>query len=137
MTVLSEERSDVDLVNSAAVVSVDRSEGSVWAVVVLDLEFPLESLKSSLKVDLLLDDRGKSKLNVSWKIVVSGDMSGWSVKSSVSQEVVLAWEHNLEELLEANSLVSIAVEEHNQVVELRVKDVVDAIVSQEVCELSG
>lgn len=118
MSVLSEERSDIDLVNSSAVVSINRSEGSVWGVVILDLEFPLESLKSSLKVDLLLDDRGKSKLNVSWKIVVSRHMSGWSVESSVSQEVVFTRKNNLQELLEANSLVSVAVEEHNQVVEL-------------------
>ena len=63
-------------------------------------------------------------------------MSGWSVKDSVSKVVVLAWENNLKELLEAESLVAVAVKEKDKSVKLRLRDMVDTVVSKEVCELS-
>lgn len=136
MSVLSEEGTNVDLVNSSTVVSVNRPEGSVWGVVILNLKFSLQGLKSSLKVDLLLDDIGKSEFDVSWKIVVPAHVSGWAVQSSVSQVVVLAWKHHLEELLEVKSLVAIAVEEANQVMKFTVEAVVHSIVPQKVRHFS-
>ena len=137
MSILSEERTNVDLVDSSAVVSIDRSVSSVWGVVVLDLEFSLEGLKSSLEIDLLLDDSSKGKFDVSWEEVESSNMSGWSVEGSVSEVVVFAWQGNLEELLEGESLVSVAVEEQNQVGKFRVQDMVDSVISEEVGKLSG
>ena len=137
MSILSEERTNVDLVDSSAVVSIDRSVSSVWGVVVLDLEFSLEGLESSLEIDLLLDDSSKGKFDVSWEEVESSNMSGWSVEGSVSEVVVFAWQGNLEELLEGESLVSVAVEEQNQVGKFRVQDMVDSVISEEVGKLSG
>jgi len=76
MSVLSKERSTVDLVNSPAVVSVHRSESGIGRVVKLQLELPLEGLESSLQVNLLLEDGAKSKLNVSGKILHPSNVSG-------------------------------------------------------------
>ena len=137
MAILSEESTHVDLVNSSTVVSVNRSEGSVWGVVVLAFEFSLKSFESSLKINFLLDDIGESEFDVSWEHVVSTNMSGWSVEGSVSQVVVFAWEHHLEELIVAESLVSIAVEENNKGVELTFTDVINCVVSKEVRQFSG
>lgn len=64
-------------------------------------------------------------------------MSGWSVESSVSEVVVLAWEGDLEEFLEAKAVVAVAVEELNQDGEFGVKYMVDSVISEEVGELSG
>ena len=47
VTVLSEERSKVGGGDSASVVSVNRSEGGEWRVVVLDLHLSLEDLEFS------------------------------------------------------------------------------------------
>lgn len=137
MTVLSEEGTNVDLVASSTVVSVDRSEGSVWGVVVLDFEFSLKRLESSLEVDFLFDNLSESKFDVSWELVVSSNMSGWSVEGSVSKVVIFAWENNLEELLEGESLVSVAIEEKDEGVEFTFTNVVDLVVSKEVGELSA
>ena len=95
------------------------------------------ALEGSLEVDLLLNDVGDSKLNVSWKVVVSATSSGGSVKSSVSQVVVLAWEKHLEELLEGESSIAIVVKELHKGVGLRLSDMVDTIVSEEIADLSG
>ena len=137
MSILSKERSNVDLVNSSTVVSINRSVSSVWGVVVLDFEFSLKGLESSLEINLLLDNSSKGKFDVPWKEVESSNVSGWSVEGSVSEVVVFAWEGNLEELLEGESLVSVAIEEQNQVGKFRVQDVVDSVISKEVGKLSG
>ena len=77
----------------------------------MNLEFSLEAFKSSLEIDFFLNDIGQGELNVSWKVIVSANSSRWSIKGSISQEVVLAWKHHLEELLEVKSTVSVAVKE--------------------------
>ena len=72
------------------------------------------TLKSSLKVNLLLDDITNAKLDVSWEGVVSSAGTGGSVKSSVSEVVVLTGKEDLEEFLETKSSVTIVVKEHHK-----------------------
>ena len=75
MSVLSEERSNVNLINSTTVVSVNRSESSVWGVIIRGLELSLERLKSSLKINFFFNYTGESEFNVSWEVVVSSNVS--------------------------------------------------------------
>ena len=103
----------------------------------MGFKFSLELFKSSLEIDFSFDNVCKSLFNVSWKRVVSANMSGWSVQGSVSEVVVFAWEHHLEELIVAESLVSIAVEENNKGVEFTFTDVINCVISKEVRQFSG
>ena len=137
MSVLSEERANVDGVDSSTVVSINGSEGSEGRVVILDLELSLEGLESSLEIDLFLDDRSQSKLDVSGEVVVSSNSDSISVHCNVSEEVVLTGEHHLGELSEAESSVAIAVKELDEGVGLGLADMVDGVVSKEVAEFSG
>ena len=79
----------------------------------------------------------QSELDVSREMIVSANSSGWSVEGQVSEEVVLAWEHHLEELLEGKSAVTVVVEELHKGEGLGVRHMVDGVVSQEVNNLSG
>lgn len=137
MSCLSQERPGVDLVDSAGVVPVDRPEGGVRGVVVLNFELSLESLESSLEIDFFLNDVSEGEFDVSWERVVPAYVSRWAVNGSVSKVVVLAGEDHLEELVVAESLVSIAVEEAKEGVELSLAYVIDLVVSKEVLEFSG
>jgi len=91
MSSLSKERAYIYWIDSSTVVSINRSECSIWAVIILDLELSFQSLKSSLKINFLLNDSCNCKFNISWKIIISSNSSCSSVKSNVSQEVVFAW----------------------------------------------
>jgi hypothetical protein len=116
--------------------SLDRVEGGECREFGANSEVLLEGLKSSLKVDFLLDDLANCHLNVSreeltWK-------NRWSISgdSSISEIVVLAWQTHLDELIECESLVTIAIEETNKVVGLRFGNAKDSVVSQESTQLS-
>jgi len=137
VAVLSEEGTNVDGVDSTTVVSVDGSEGSEGRVVVLELHVSLEALESSLKVDLLLDDRGQGEFDVSRKVVVSSNSHGIPVEGNISKVVVLARKNHLDELLVGESSVSVAVKELDEGVGLGLRHVVDGVVSEEVADLSG
>ena len=76
------------------------------------------ALEGSLEVDLLLNDVGHGELNVSWEVVVPSNVTSWSVESQVSEEVVFAGEDHLDELIKAESSVTVVVEEHDKVVSL-------------------
>ena len=138
MTLGSEEITNVNgIKDSGSGKSFNGIESSVSRVAGGVSEISLEGLKSSLKSNLLLDDIAHSGLNVSWEDLVGEHSWGNSHGGSVSEVVILAWEEHLDELIESESLVSITIEEGNEVVGLGVRNVVDSVVSQESHELGS
>jgi len=137
MSISSKDISNFVLVDSTGSVSIDSVEGSEWRVVVVSLKFTFESFKSSLKINFSSDDRSDGLLDVSWERVVSSNSTGWSVEGTVSKEVILAWKEHLEELLEAEFTVTIAIKEVYKLISLRLTNMINLLISQEVDEFSA
>ena len=137
VALVSEESAEVHGRDEATVVSVDGAEGSNGSVVEAELEVSLETLDSSREVDLLLEDGGDSVLDVNGQAVETADAHRRSIDGDVAENVVLTGEHDLDELLEGESLVAITVEEADEVVGLALRNVSNAVISKEVDEFEG
>ena len=137
VALVSEESAEVHGRDEATVVSVDGAEGSDGSVVEAELEVSLETLDSSREVDLLLEDGGDSVLDVNGQAVETADAHRRSIDGDVAENVVLAGEHDLDGLLEGESLVAITVEEADEVVGLALRNVSNAVISKEVDEFEG
>ena len=137
VALVSEESAEVDGRDKTAVVSVDGAEGRDGSVIEAELEVSLEAFDSSGEVDFLLEDGNDSVLDVDGQAVETADANRRSIDGDVAENVVLAGEHDLDELLEGESLVAIAVEEADEVVGLTLRNVSDAVFSEEVDELDG
>ena len=97
MALALQEVPQVVRVNSAIVVSVHRSEGSQWRVVVSKLQTALQGVEAPLKVNLLLDHVHDGPLNVERKAIKAANIPCGAVKSHIPEEVVCAGEQDLEE----------------------------------------
>lgn len=137
VALVSEESAEVDSRDEAAVVAVDRAEGSDSSVVEAELEVSLETLDSSGEVDLLLEDSSDGVLNIDGQAIETADAHGRSIDGDIAEHIILARQQDLDELLEGESLVAVAVEEADEVVGLALRNVRDTVVSKEVDELNG
>lgn len=99
VTTASEEGAEVEGIDAAIVVPVDRSVGRESGEVVSDLKISLQDVESSLEINLLLDDLAETSLDIVWEGVEAANSEGWSVQGDVSEEVVSAWQKHLQETI--------------------------------------
>lgn len=107
MTSVFQEVSEIVGIDETIIVSIDSPEDSVVGVVVSELKISLVTIFLSLKIDFFLQNFGEISFDVPWKVVESSDSEGWSIEGHVSEEVVLAGEHDLDEILEGQSPIFI------------------------------
>jgi len=114
----AEEGTEVEGVNTAIVVFVDGAVGGEGGVVVSNLKVAFEDVKTSLEINLLLEDIDERSLDVPREVVVASNTEGGAVQSQVSQQIIFAGKKHLEEVLEGETTILVGVEESHESVGL-------------------
>ena len=95
MALALEEASQIESVDAAIIILVNRSEGSQWRVVVPEFEASLQGIQSTLQIDFLLNDLNNHSLNIEGEAIEPTHESSSAIESTVPQEVVSAWKEEL------------------------------------------
>ena len=107
MPIVLEECGKIKGVDVSLVVLVNSSECCIGRVVISHFQVSLQNLLSSMEVEFSLKQLGESKLDVSWKIVISAYSETWSLLSDSSQKIILTRKNDLLEVGEGKSAVLI------------------------------
>jgi len=101
VTTGTKEGTQVASVNISIVVLVDRSVSRKSGVVESDFEFASQAVASTGEIDFLLQNLNSCRLNITRQRVESGNSAAVrSVQGNATEQVVLARQKKLQEILE-------------------------------------
>ena len=132
VVIASEEGAQVDSIDVAIVVQINRSPAPVHGPVMAGFELLAESFSSVVEVDLQLKESGNVVLNVTGEFLVSTDVVRGSLGDGGSEVGMIAREEHLEELGVGESAVIVRVEEFDELVAFSFTSVVVSVVSEEI-----